>query len=388
MTTSTTGAGTGAGIGLAAVDLGASSGRVIHGRVGPGVLRMTEVRRFRNGAVTLPDGLYWEVLGLYQDVIAGLRDVARLEGNLQGRGIDSWAVDYGLVNAGGSLLAPWASRPACSHPSHRRAPWSANSPRRCWPRPGCPARCGSPPWAHTTPHRRSSGYPPRTPTSRTSPAAPGGWSVSNSTRRCSARTAGRRTSPTNAASTAPSATCATSRACGCCPKPCAPGNCTATRTASPSSSARPPRSGPAGRPFTPTPEFLPPGDMPSRIATACRESRQRPPVTPAEVVRCVLDSLAATLAARVLDAQRLSGRRVDVIHIVGGGSQNQLLCQLIADAAGLPVIAGPVEATALGNLLVQARTHGALTGDLWALRAQLRGVAETRNYSARSAALR
>jgi len=136
------------------------------------------------------------------------------------------------------------------------------------------------------------------------------------------------------------------------------------------------------------PEFLPPGDMPSRIATACRESGQRPPVTPAEVVRCVLDSLAATLAARVLDAQRLSGRRVDVIHIVGGGSQNQLLCQLIADAAGLPVIAGPVEATALGNLLVQARTHGALTGDLWALRAQLRGVAETRNYSARSAALR
>jgi rhamnulokinase len=136
------------------------------------------------------------------------------------------------------------------------------------------------------------------------------------------------------------------------------------------------------------PEFLPPGDMPSRIATACRESGQRPPVTPAEVVRCVLDSLAATLAARVLDAQRLSGRRVDVIHIVGGGSQNQLLCQLIADAAGLPVIAGPVEATALGNLLVQAPTHGALTGDLWALRAQLRAVAETRTYSARSAALR
>ena len=66
--------------------------------------------------------------------------------------------------------------------------------------------------------------------------------------------------------------------------------------------------------------------------------------------------------------ERLSGQRIDVIHIVGGGSQNQLLCQLIADAAGLPVVAGPVEATALGNLLVQARTHGVLDGDLWVLR--------------------
>jgi sugar (pentulose or hexulose) kinase len=113
MTTSTTGAGTGAEISLAAVDLGTSSGRVIHGRVGPGVLQMTEVRRFRNGAVTLPDGLYWDVLGLYQDIIAGLRDVARLEGNLQGIGIDSWAVDYGLVDAGGSLLA---------NPRHYRDP--------------------------------------------------------------------------------------------------------------------------------------------------------------------------------------------------------------------------------------------------------------------------
>ena len=100
---------------------------------------------------------------------------------------------------------------------------------------------------------------------------------------------------------------------------------------------------PAGGPtFDPdAPEFLPPGDMPSRIAAACRESGQRPPVTPAEVVRCILDNLATTFAARVVDAQRLSGQRVDMIHIVGGGSQNQLLCQLVADAAGLPVVAGP-----------------------------------------------
>ena len=62
-----------------AVDLGASSGRVILGRVGPGVLEMTEVSRFRNGAVALPDGLYWDILGLYQDIIAGLREAVRIE---------------------------------------------------------------------------------------------------------------------------------------------------------------------------------------------------------------------------------------------------------------------------------------------------------------------
>ena len=101
-------------------------------------------------------------------------------------------------------------------------------------------------------------------------------------------------------------------------------------------------------------------------------------------MRSILDSLAATFAARITDAQRLSGKQVDVVHVVGGGSQNQLLCQLIADATGRPVVAGPVEATAIGNLLVQARTHGALQGDLWSLRAELRATVQTRNYDPRA----
>ena len=136
-----------------------------------------------------------------------------------------------------------------------------------------------------------------------------------------------------------------------------------------------------GSTFDPdAPQFLPPGDMPGRIADACRATGQRPPATRPETVRCILDSLAITFAARIADAQRLSGRRIDVIHIVGGGSQNELLCQLVADAAGLPVVAGPVEATALGNLLVQARTHGVLSGDLWDLRAQLRAATQTHRF--------
>jgi rhamnulokinase len=68
------------------------------------------------------------------------------------------------------------------------------------------------------------------------------------------------------------------------------------------------------------------------------------------------------------DAARLSGRSIDVVHLVGGGARNALLCQATADACGRPVVAGPVEATALGNVLVQARSHGWVDGDLDALR--------------------
>jgi len=103
-----------------------------------------------------------------------------------------------------------------------------------------------------------------------------------------------------------------------------------------------------------SPEFLPPGDMPARITAACRATGQPVPSDPAEIVRCVLDSLAAAYRDALLDAQRLSGKEIDVVHIVGGGSRNELLCQLTADACEMPVLAGPVEATALGNLLAQA----------------------------------
>jgi rhamnulokinase len=94
--------------------------------------------------------------------------------------------------------------------------------------------------------------------------------------------------------------------------------------------------------------------MPARITAACRRTGQPVPEQPAEIVRCILDSLAAAYRDTLLDAQRLSGKEIDVVHVVGGGSRNELLCQLTADACGLPVLAGPVEATALGNVLVQA----------------------------------
>jgi rhamnulokinase len=128
------------------------------------------------------------------------------------------------------------------------------------------------------------------------------------------------------------------------------------------------------------PVFLPPGPMVPRVQRACEAAGVPVPVQRHAVVRCVLDSLAAAFARAVADAARLSGRDVDVVHVVGGGAQNALLCQLTADACGRPVLAGPVEATALGNVLVQARTAGTVTGALEDLRALVAGTCELTRY--------
>jgi rhamnulokinase len=132
------------------------------------------------------------------------------------------------------------------------------------------------------------------------------------------------------------------------------------------------------------PVFLPPGDMPARIQAWLAERDLPAPASPPEVVRCVLDSLALAYRRALADAQELSGRHADVVHVVGGGARNELLCQLTADATGLPVVAGPAEATALGNVLVQARALGAAPDSLNGLRALLRAspaVAGLRHYA-------
>lgn len=128
------------------------------------------------------------------------------------------------------------------------------------------------------------------------------------------------------------------------------------------------------------PEFLPPGDMPGRIVAACRASGQDVPATMPQVVRCILDSMAIAHRRAVTEAQRLSGRHADVVHIVGGGSRIPLLCQLTADASGLPVVAGPAEATAIGNILVQARALGAVPGGMDEMRALVLQTQHLRRY--------
>ncbi|MCA9049341.1 MAG: rhamnulokinase [Planctomycetaceae bacterium] len=108
-------------------------------------------------------------------------------------------------------------------------------------------------------------------------------------------------------------------------------------------------------------EFLGPPDMTVAIAEECRRTQQPVPETPGQFVRCALESLALKYRRVLGWLEELTGTRVEVIHVVGGGTQNQLLNQFTADACGRPVFAGPIEATALGNVLLQARAAGDLS---------------------------
>ena len=107
--------------------------------------------------------------------------------------------------------------------------------------------------------------------------------------------------------------------------------------------------------------FLPPGDHPAHIRDFCQQSGQPLPQTDAAIARCVFESLALAYRDVLLDLQALTGRTIEVIHVVGGGARNRLLNQLTADATGIPVLAGPTEATVIGNALVQLISLGELT---------------------------
>lgn len=128
------------------------------------------------------------------------------------------------------------------------------------------------------------------------------------------------------------------------------------------------------------PYFIAPDNMPERIRAAVRNTGTVLPEHPALIVRCILDSLAAGYARTIADAERLADVHARVVHIVGGGSQNRLLCQLTADATGKTVVAGPVEATAMGNVLVQARAAGMLGRGLGELRAVVRASQQPEEY--------
>jgi rhamnulokinase len=475
---------------LAAVDLGASSGRVMLGRVGSDVLELTEVSRFRNGAASLPDGLYWDVLGLYLDVLAGVRTAARKAaaggGRLAGLGIDSWAVDYGLVGAAGELLG---------NPRHYRDSrtdaviddvHAKVDPARLYAITGLQFLPFNTLYQFAAEPRLDAGMQ-----ALLVPDLLGYWLTgvraaeetnASTTGLLDARTgdwsqelvetlglpagllpdvipAGRllgevlpdvrgelgveHALPVTAVGSHDTASAVvgvpadTTRfgyiSCGTwglvgveldtpvLTEESRRANFTNERGVDGTirylrnvmglwllseslrtwslrgldldltdllvAAAALPPGGPRIDPDDPV--FLPPGDMPARIVRASRDTdRSIDDPRPEVVVRCILDSLAAAFAEAVLEAERLSGHAVDVVHIVGGGSQNALLCQLTADAAGKPVVAGPVEATALGNLLVQARTHGAVHGDLAALRGRVRAATRLHPYEPRPAGRR
>jgi rhamnulokinase len=126
-------------------------------------------------------------------------------------------------------------------------------------------------------------------------------------------------------------------------------------------------------------DFVSPGDMPSRILAYCERTGQTRPQTHGAIIRCALQGLALKCRQVLGNLEQVLDKKMETIHIVGGGIQNALLCQFIADATGRPVIAGPVEATALGNILMQAYARGEL-GSLEEIREVVRNSTELITY--------
>jgi rhamnulokinase len=472
---------------VAAVDLGASSGRVMVGRVGPRDLELTEIHRFANEPVRLPDGLHWDILGIYREVLVGLRQAARAAPGLVSIGVDSWAIDYGLLDERGALLGdPYHYRDRRTEPAvtavHalvspvdlyarsglqflpfntiyqlaadrgsaqlaaagsfllipdllgywlagiqlaevtnasttglldvHRGRWADDLidtlaiPRRIFPELGSPGDVIGPLRADVlvetgAPHETVVTLVGSHDTASAVVGVPaedgsfayiacGTWSLVGLELEHAVLTeASRLANFTNEGGVDDRVRYLRNvmglwllqESLRMWELEGLPEQLPALLIAA---SELPP-GGPQIDPDDPV--FLTPGDMPARIAIACEMRGQSPPATRPEVVRCILDSLAAAYGRTIRDAARLSGRSIEIVHLVGGGARNALLCQLTADACELPVVAGPVEATAVGNVLVQARAHGLLSGDLESLRALVRATQDLRRYEPRASSV-
>ena len=463
---------------VAAVDLGASSGRVMVGTVAPGVLELDEVHRFPNGPVRAEGTLYWDILGIHREVLAGLRLAAR-SGPIDAIGIDSWAVDYGLLDAGDALMGnPVSHRDARTDGVRERVvkdvseeelyavtglqqlpfntlyqlvstpyllrraetmlmipdllgywltgvlgaertnasttqlydvsarTWSSDLaervgiPPRILPTlrdpgsvlgtllPDIAEEVGLPaatPVVAVGSHDTASAVVavPFTDRDRAAYISSGTWSLvgvelgepvlTEQARLADFTNEGgvdrtirflRNVSGLWVLTEAIRTWDLQGR------------DPVLTTLLAEAADAAPLRSVVDLQ----AAEFLPPGDMEARIAAACRRTGQPVPGSPGEVVRFILDSLGLAYRRTVRQAARLSDRTVDVVHVVGGGARNELLCQLTADACGVPVLAGPVEAAALGNVLVQARALGADLPDLTAMRDLVRETCVVRRH--------
>ena len=467
-----------AGAVFAAVDIGASSGRVIVGRVldaGPaaGSVELEVVHRFPNGVVEIDGGLRWDFDALFTEVLKGLAAAATVaavqDETITSIGIDTWAVDYGLVNTAGELTAqPYSYRDdrsrAAVAPVHQKldparlygttglqflqfntlyqlatepdldgvqallipdliaflltgqrrteatnasttglfdavaGEWATEFltalglPKKLFPplvQPGetvgtllpeIASRVGLPAGTKVV----AVGSHDTASAVAAVPAAAAGegqenfayissgtWSLVGLELKHPVLTeASREANFTNERGV--DGTIRYLRNMGGlwllseCQRTWAAEGFTPELTALLTAAAALPPGGPQVNPDDSY--FIAPDNMPDRIRAAVRRTGDILPDDPAAITRCIMDSLATGYARTIRDAERLANRTVDVVHIVGGGSQNRLLCQLTADSTGKRVIAGPVEATALGNVLVQARAAGQVTGGLTDLR--------------------
>jgi rhamnulokinase len=470
---------------VAAVDLGATSGRVIVGQVGPGRLSMRHVARFPNEPVRIADGLHWNILELYRSVLAGLARAEREHaGAIASVGIDSWAVDYGLLRRGRLIGTPYHYRDERSGEGVARI-HARVTPQELYERTGLqhlpfntiyqlacegelleaadrialiPDLLGywltgvevaertnasttgllgarSRDWDIELAERAS--IPSRLLPPLIDPGTEIGHTQPTVTEQLgrplklvsvgSHDTASAVVAIPNPGRDFAYISCGTWGLAGLeLDKPVLTGSARdanftneggvdgrvrflrnvmglwllseSTRTWDRSATTSQRSSeleqlldaaaqmpGPVPVFDVDDPRFLTPGDIPSRIDNWFAERGERGPRTRPEYVRSIVESLAQAFAGTVTDAARLAGQAVSVIHLVGGGAQNALLCQATADRSGLPVLAGPVEATAIGNILVQARAQGAVRGGLEMMRSLVSATFTPTRYEPRGA---
>ena len=471
---------------LAAVDLGAESGRVIAGELRDDRLSLTEVHRFPNGPVHLAEGLRWDVLRLWSEICSGLERAAReADGVIRGIAVDSWGVDFALLDRTGALLG---------NPAHYRDDRTVGmveeaaktvSLERLFAATGAQTMRINTLFQLLSMSRAGSPQLGEADRLLMIPDLFGAW------------LSGRRATELSIASTSqcldvgqrdwarsllgdlriPPGIFGELVAAGTVLGPVAeplsriPGLARASVIAAAShdtacAAAAVPSAGPdavwissgtwsimgfssptpivsdvsmrlglsnevaaggdflvcktmpglwlvqecrrtwaeAGEPLSyaeladlavqapafgcfvdPDDESLAePGDMPARIRALCRKTGQPEPETRAAILRCAFESLALQYRRALDRLERVSGRVFSPVHIVGGGSRNELLCQMTADALGRPCQAGPVEATAAGNVLIQAVALG-LIDSLDEGRRLVRRSFEIRTYEPRSA---
>ncbi|WP_235534809.1 rhamnulokinase [Nocardioides sp. Soil777] len=469
-------------VSVAAVDLGASSGRVMLGEVGPGRLHLEPVARFANTPVRTPDGLHWDVLGLYAAALAGLRSAARLaetsaSGPLASVAVDSWAVDYGLLRDGRLLGTPYHYRderrctvgPEIVHAAVHAEDLQRRNGLQFLPF-NTIYQIAADPWVHDADRlllvpdllghwltgREVAEVTNASTTGLLDPGT-GRWDDELIAMLGLPRTVFADLVRPGDVVGDLSADVASDLGVDHLPLVAVGSHDTASAvvgtpladdasaylslgtwglvgleldSAVLTGAARAANFTNEGgvdgtvrfltnvmgtwllsetmRTWDRTdltallaaaadvdadvpvfdvqdPRFVPPGDMPARIAAWCAEHDVRPPADAATTVRSIVESLASAYATALDTAGTLAGRTVSTVHVVGGGAQNTLLCQAIADRSGREVVAGPVEATALGNVLVQARAAGAVTGGLDDLRALVGVTHDLRRFTPRDA---
>ena len=468
---------------VAAIDLGATSGRVMVGRVGPNKLELRAVARFANTPVRTPDGLHWNILGLYSNALDGLQTALRENRKLASIAVDSWAVDYALLSHGRMVGNPFHYRDVRSLAGVEKV-HGLIDPAELYDINGLQHLPFNTLFQLVADHSnglldgvdrillipdllnfwltgRQTAERTNASTTGLINARTGDWddalvarlglrrelfadligagetvgSLRDSVAADLHAPSGLRVIAVGSHDTASAVvgvpmltddaayiSCGTWGLVGV--ELDQPVLTEASRAANftneggvdgrfrfltnvmglwlLSESVRswerdghgielPELLAQAARVDTPVPVFdvqdecfLAPGDIPTRIVDFCRERGLKPPTTGPEFVRSIVESLAAAFATAIDQAQSLSGKTINVIHLVGGGSLNVLLCQLTADRAGRLVLAGPVEATALGNVLIQARTVGAVDGDLETLRSLIAHTHAPRRYEPRA----